>query len=105
MKYAAQCGRTVLTAVIDLKRAQGGWPTGKACALFENLQKRYNPINAILRAEKEKELDEITPSGGEDPIVLRGKINTSTVGYSDQPNLMSNYFMMILMCKVDNKCC
>ena len=52
MAYMTQClsSTTMLNAIINIQLA-AGWPTGKACQLFDNLKQRCNPYYKLLRSQ------------------------------------------------------
>ena len=57
MAYMIQCLRSkaMLNATSNIK-AQAGWPTGRACQLFNNLKHKYNPNDKLSRMQMIKNL-------------------------------------------------
>ena len=51
MAYRTQClcSMVMLNTIFNIQ-AEAGWWTGKACQLFDNLKKKYNPHDKLLRA-------------------------------------------------------
>lgn len=51
MAYVTQSlsGAKMTNAIFTVK-SEEGWPTGKACVLFKNLNKKFNPKDNLVRA-------------------------------------------------------
>ena len=67
MAYVSQYLSTMamLNAIFNIQ-ADTGWPTGKACQLFDSLKQRYNPNDKLSRAQMIKKLNEIKSKKRED---------------------------------------
>ena len=79
----------MLTVIFNVQ-AEAGWPTGRACQLFDNLKHKYNPNDKLLRAQMMKKLNEIEPKKGEDPKVKCDKIEKLKVKHQDQAEILEN---------------
>ena len=71
MVYATQClsSMAMLNAIFSIQ-AEAGWPTGKACQLFDNLKQKYNHNDKLLKVQIIKKLNKIKPKKGEDPKMM-----------------------------------
>ena len=83
-----------LNAIFNIP-AGTGWPTGRACQLFDNFKQKYNPNNKLLRAEMIKKLNKIKPKKGEYPKVMCNKIEALKVKYWDQAEILDNDTIMM----------
>ena len=61
MVYAIQCLRSkVMNAIFNIK-AEAGWPTVRACQLFDSLKHKYHPNDKLSRVLMIKKLNKVKP--------------------------------------------
>ena len=74
----------MLNAIFNIQ-TEAGWPTGKACQLFDNLKHKYNPNDKLSRAQMIKKLNKIKPKKEKDLKVTCNKIEALKVKYGIMP--------------------
>ena len=71
MVDATQClsCTPMLNAIFNVQAA-AGWPTGRACQLFDDMKHKYNTNDKLLSVQMMTKLNEIKPRKRENPKVM-----------------------------------
>ena len=91
MAYVTQylSSMAMLNAIFNIQ-AEAGWPTERACQLFDNLKQNHNHNDKLSRMQMIKNLHKIKPKKGDDPKVLCNKIEVLKIKYQDQAEILDN---------------
>ena len=94
----------MLNAIFNVQ-AEAGWPTGRACQLFDNFKCKYSPNDKLLSAQMIKKLYKSKLKNGEDPKVMCDKIEALKVKYQDQAEILDNNTIVTHLFLVWEKLC